>query len=79
MSTAAVAETIQLSPFLERLRRRGIGQTVVLHTGRRTYIGTLLAIDAASVRLEADSDEFDQRCRLEVDPQRIEAVEFLST
>ena len=65
-----------LTPFLERLRVRGLGQTVVLHTGRRTYTGRLLRVDVTSVRLEADSDEFEERCRLEVDPRRIEAFEI---
>jgi hypothetical protein len=51
---------------------------VVLHTGRRTYVGRLLKVDTASIRLDADSDEFEQSCRLEVDPGRIEAFEILS-
>jgi hypothetical protein len=72
------AEPAALSSFLQRLHQRGHGRMVVLHTGRRTYVGRLLKVDAASVRLDAESDEFEQSCRLEVDPGRIEAFEILS-
>jgi hypothetical protein len=78
-SSPPSAEVVALSPFLERLRGRGQGRTVVLHTGRRTYVGRLVAVDAASIRLDAESDEFEQRCRLEVDPSRIEAFEIVSS
>ena len=69
-------EPTTLSPFLQRLGELGLGRTVVLHTGRRTYVGRLVGIDETSIRLDAESDEFEERCRLEVDPRGIEAFEL---
>lgn len=76
MPVPVAADVAVLNPFLQRLRERALGQTVVLHTGRRTYVGRLVAINATSVRLEAESDEFEEPCRLEIDPTRVEAVEL---
>jgi hypothetical protein len=74
MPETIAAEPV-LSPFLRRLRETARGQRVVLHTGRRTYVGRLLAVDPTSLRLEAESDEYDELCQLDVDPARIEAFE----
>jgi hypothetical protein len=72
-----VAASDPLSPFLQRLHRQGLGQIVVLHTGRRSYVGELVAVGPASVQLDAESDELEGPCRLEVAPERIEAFEIL--
>ncbi len=76
MSATAAAAPTTLSLFLQRLRAQGLGQRVVLHTGRRAYVGQLVAVDAASVRLDAQSAEFEEDCWLEIDPSRIEAFEL---
>ena len=78
MSVPLATDATTLSPFLQRLRERGLGQRVVLHTGRRTYVGELVGVDAASIRLDAESDEFEESCRLEVDPSRVEAFELFT-
>ena len=72
-----VAEGVGLSPFLQRLSQQGLGRTVVLHTGRRSYVGELVAVNPASVQLDAESDELEALCRLEVASDRIEAFEIL--
>ena len=78
LASAASVKPNTLSPFLERIRADGLGRTVVLHTGRRAYLGKLVAMDAASIRLESESNELDELVRLDVDPRRVEAVEFVS-
>ena len=65
-------------PFLADVAAAHLDELVVVHTGRRTYTGRLIAITAACVVLDADSDALDQEVYTRIDTSRIEAIELLS-
>ncbi len=77
MNITTTDVTPSLPPFLSDLKSSYIGSLIAVHTGRGTYVGRLLAISAACVTLDADSDALDQQVYMRIDTQRIKAVELL--
>jgi hypothetical protein len=77
MSAIPASETAGPPPFLADLGKSYVGELIVVHTGRGTYVGRLMSITPDCVTLDADSDSLDQQVFMRVDTRRIEAVELL--